>query len=135
DFGKPHLKDGKYISITHSREFTGIIVSDDRPVGIDIEKQREKILRIAHKFTTLEEYHTLANEEALIRKLNIVWCAKESIYKLYGKKGLLFLENINVQDFDFDTEKTTAQVRFDGKTSTFEINFLEFEGFSAAVAL
>lgn len=135
DFGKPHLKDGKYISITHSREFTGIIVSDDRPVGIDIEKQREKILRIAHKFTPLEEYHTLANEEALIRKLTIVWCAKESIYKLYGKKGLLFLENINVQDFDFDTEKTTAQVRFDGKTSTFEINFLEFEGFSAAVAL
>lgn len=135
DYGKPHLKDGKYISITHSREFTGIIVSDDRPVGIDIEKQREKILRIAHKFTPLEEYHTLANEEALIRKLTIVWCAKESVYKLYGKKGLLFLEHINVHDFNFEEEHTTAKVRCDGKTSSFEIKFLEFEGFSAAVAL
>ena len=54
-FGKPHLKDGKFISITHSFTFTGIILSDNLPVGIDIEKQREKILKIAHKFTSLEE--------------------------------------------------------------------------------
>ena len=67
EFGKPHLKDGKYISITHSFTFTGIIISD-RPVGIDIEKQRDKILRIAHKFTPIQEYHTLANDEAKIRK-------------------------------------------------------------------
>lgn len=72
--GKPHLTDNKFISITHSFEFTGIIVSQ-HPIGIDIEKQREKILKIAHKFTPLEEYHTLANEEALIRKLTIVWGA------------------------------------------------------------
>ena len=42
DFGKPYLKDGKHISITHSYEFSGIIISNN-PVGIDIEKQREKI--------------------------------------------------------------------------------------------
>ena len=43
-FGKPHLKDDKHISITHSYNFTAIIVSDIE-VGIDIEKQREKILK------------------------------------------------------------------------------------------
>ena len=42
DNGKPHLKDGKHISITHSFTFSGVIVSD-KEVGIDIEKQREKI--------------------------------------------------------------------------------------------
>src|SRR5690606_15534365 len=46
--GKPHLKDGKHISITHSYTFSGIIVSDQE-VGIDIEKQRDKITVIAHK--------------------------------------------------------------------------------------
>ena len=51
--GKPHLKDGTHISITHSFEFTGIIISKKEKVGIDIEKQRDKIIRIAHKFTTL----------------------------------------------------------------------------------
>jgi phosphopantetheinyl transferase len=39
DYGKPHLKDGKYISITHSFIFTGIIISEEVPVGIDIEKK------------------------------------------------------------------------------------------------
>ncbi|HSM64453.1 MAG TPA: 4'-phosphopantetheinyl transferase superfamily protein, partial [Gillisia sp.] len=96
--GKPHLKDGKCISITHSFNFTAIIVSEDE-VGIDIEKQRDKILKIAEKFTPLEEYHTLANEEALIRKLTIVWGAKESIYKLYAQPGLGFLQHINIADF------------------------------------
>lgn len=135
EFGKPHLNDKKYISITHSHEFTGIIISEEKPVGIDIEKQRDKILRIAHKFTPLEEYHTLANEEALIRKLTIVWCAKESIYKLYGKRGLLFLQHINVRDFDFDAEKTTAKVSCDGSVSEYQVQFWEFEGFTMAVAV
>lgn len=134
DYGKPYLNNGKGISITHSHQFTGIILSDDKRVGIDIEKQREKVLRIAHKFTPLKEYHTLANEEALIRKLTIVWCAKESLYKLYGKKGLMFLENINVEDFDFDDGKTTAVVSFEGEVSEYQIKFIEFEGFTCAWA-
>ena len=51
--GKPHLKDGKHISITHSFTFSGVIVSDAE-VGIDIEKQRDKIAIIAHKFIDYE---------------------------------------------------------------------------------
>lgn len=129
ELGKPHLRDGKNISITHSFNFTGIIVSDEK-VGIDIEKQREKILRIANKFTPLREYHTLANEEALIRKLTIVWGAKESVYKMYAEPGLGFLQHINVTDFDFDDAKTTAKVLFKGRKSFYEMKFLEFEGFT-----
>ena len=54
--GKPHLTDDKHISITHSFVFSAIIISDQE-VGIDIEKQSaRKYLRIAHKFTPLEEY-------------------------------------------------------------------------------
>ena len=133
DFGKPHLKDDQYISITHSFNFTAIIVSNN-DVGIDIEKQRNKILKIANKFTPLEEYHTLANEEALIRKLTIVWGAKESVYKLYAQPGLAFLQHINVTDFDFDDAKTTAKVTFRGKESWYNIDFLEFEDFTCVYA-
>ena len=133
DLGKPNLKDGKHISITHSYNFSGIILSDE-PVGIDIEKQRDKILKIARKFTPIEEYRTLANDEAVMRKLTIVWCAKESIYKLYSKAGLGFLEHINVRDFDFEGYKTTAEVNFDDRTSEYAIDFLEFEGFTCGYA-
>src|SRR5690606_15761078 len=57
--GKPLLKDGKHISITHSFNFSGVVISDDM-VGIDIEKQRSKIAVIAHKFIGYErsEDHT-----------------------------------------------------------------------------
>ncbi|MFT6960153.1 MAG: 4'-phosphopantetheinyl transferase [Polaribacter sp.] len=134
EFGKPHLKNGKFISITHSFTFTGIIVSDDLHVGIDIEKQRDKILKIAHKFTPFEEYKTIANAAALISKLTIVWGAKESLYKIFGKKKLLFLHHIYIEDFKFADEKTTGVIRYNGKEASYKIQFLEFEEFTCVYA-
>jgi phosphopantetheinyl transferase len=134
EFGKPHLENGKFISITHSFTFTAIIVSDKFHVGIDIEKQREKILKIAHKFTPFEEYKTIANVDALISKLTIVWGAKESLYKIYGKKKLLFLHHIYIEDFKFAHEKTTGEIRYNGENTAYNISFLEFEGFTCVFA-
>lgn len=133
--GKPHLKDGKHISITHSYNFSGIIVSDSIPVGIDIEKQRDKILRIAHKFTPLREYNTIANHEALIRKITIVWGGKESIYKVYAQEGLSFLKHIDINDFSMEIPKTTGIVYYGKETATYSLDFLEFEGFTCVYAL
>jgi phosphopantetheinyl transferase len=134
EFGKPHLKNGKHISITHSFTFSGIIISDDIPVGIDIEMQRDKILKIAHKFTPFQEYKTIANHSALVSKLTIVWGAKEALYKIYGKKKLLFLENIYVEDFLFEDEKTTGSINYDGIRSLYQVHFLEFDGFTCVYA-
>lgn len=134
EFGKPHLDNNRFISITHSFNFTAIIYSTESEVGIDIEKQRDKILKIAHKFTPFEEYKTIANHDALISKLTIVWGAKESLYKIYGKKKLLFLHHIYVADFKFADKKTTGEIRFDGEISSYEVHFLEFEGFTCVFA-
>ena len=135
EWGKPHLRDGNHISITHSHEFTGIIVSQSKEVGIDIEKQREKILRIASKFTPLEEYKTIANTDALIRKLTIVWGAKESLFKIYAKQGLSFLHHIEVKDFSFEDRGTTAEILFHGDSSRYLVSFTEFEGFTCVYAM
>jgi 4'-phosphopantetheinyl transferase len=132
--GKPNLKDGKQISITHSFEFSGIIVSDKK-VGIDIEKQRDKILKIANKFTPLREYRTLANDDAVIRKLTIVWGAKEAIYKLYSEKGVSFLQHIDIKDFAFESGKTTGDIIYQGTRKSYKIWFLEFEGFTCVYAM
>ncbi len=132
--GKPHLRDDKHISITHSFNFSAIIISDIE-VGIDIEKQRNKILKIAHKFTPIEEYRTIANEDALMRKLTIVWCAKESLYKSFAEKGVSFLEHIYVEEFMLDDGKTTATVTYGQKEEKFNVDYLEFEGFTCAYAL
>lgn len=50
--GKPHLKTGEKISITHSFNFAAVIISDVE-VGIDIEKNRDKIKIIQNKFVNL----------------------------------------------------------------------------------
>lgn len=134
EIGKPHLTDGTKISITHSHQFTAIILGTGVDVGIDIEKQRDKILRIAHKFTPIREYRTLANSEALVRKLTMVWGAKESLYKIYGQKGLSFLQHIVVSDFELEALKTTAEIRCQGKIGQYMVHFLEFEGFTCAYA-
>lgn len=135
DNGKPHLKDGAHISITHSFEFTGIIVSDDMEVGIDIEKKRDKIMRIARKFTPLNEYRTLANEEALIRKLTMVWGAKESLYKIMACPGLSFLNHIHIDDFEMEHGGSSGSVFYKGARTGFDLKFLEFEDYVCAYAL
>lgn len=133
--GKPHLRDGNFISITHSFTFTGIILSKTKQVGIDIEKQRNKIIRIAHKFTTVDDYKNINSENELIRKLTIVWGAKESLYKIYAQEGLSFLNHIYVDDFALEDTRTTATINYKNKKSTYRIHFLEFEGFMCTYAL
>ena len=135
EIGKPHLKDGKYISITHSGPFTGIVLSNDIEVGIDIEQQRPKIIRIAHKFTPLEEYRTLANTDALIRKLTVVWGVKESLYKIYGTPGVSFLDHIDVRDFDLGQTELAASLHFKGQKSEYCCEYQEFEGYTCVYAL
>ncbi len=135
EFGKPYLKDGNHISITHSHDFTGIIVSHESEVGIDIEMQRDKILKIAYKFTPIEEYKTLANTDAIIRKLTIVWGAKEALYKIYAQKGLSFLQHIDVKEFDLEDTGTRAEILFHGKDTYYSVGFLEFEGYACVYAV
>ena len=135
EFGKPHLKDKNYLSISHSFTFTAIIISEKKPVGIDVEKQRDKIVKIAHKFTPIEEYNTIANHEALVSKLSVVWGAKESLYKIYGKKKLRFLHHIYIEDFSFIDTKTTGVIKYKGHVSTHNIHFFEFDGFTCVYAI
>jgi phosphopantetheinyl transferase len=131
--GKPHLKDGMHVSISHSFHFTAVIVSN-RKVGVDVEKQRDKIKYIAPKFTPIEEYESLGQED-LIKKLTIVWGAKESIYKLFGKQGLLFLHDIYVYDFDFKASTTYANVNYKGLKKDYLLKFFEIEDFICVYAI
>ena len=131
--GKPHLKDELNISITHSFIFSAIILSDTK-VGIDVEKKRDKILRIAHKFTSVKNFDK-SSLTIKIRKLTAIWCAKESLYKSFNSVGLSFLNHIHVEDFGLDQKETTAIADFNNKTESYHVRFSEFEGFTCAYAL
>lgn len=134
DHGKPHLKDGKQISITHSFNFSAVIVSDTI-VGIDIEKQRNKITIIAHKFIDYEFDYLKENDNHYIKKLTTIWCVKESLYKLFATPGLSFKQHCLVIPFMICDEQTVAWIDYEDKKYRYNIHFLEFEGFSCAYAI
>lgn len=134
-FGKPHLHDGRHISITHSHQFSSIIVSDET-VGIDIELQREKIIRIADKFCD-SEFQYLNRSETLdyIKKLTVIWGAKEAIFKIRNEKGISFKDHIAVDSFELKQTETTASIHFGGLHKQFNIYFEEIENFTLVYAL
>jgi phosphopantetheinyl transferase len=134
EIGKPHLKDGKQISITHSFNFSAVIVSN-LTVGIDIEKQRPKISIIAHKFIDYEFDYLMDSDAHYINKLTIIWCVKESLYKLFCTPGLSFKQHCLVIPFAMNDDETIAWIDYENKKHRYHINFLEFEGFTCAYAI
>ena len=132
--GKPHLKDGKHISITHSFEFSAVAVSEGI-IGIDIEKQREKIAVIAHKFVEYEFEYLKEEDTEYVRKITVIWCAKESLYKLFATPGLSFLQHCLVLPFTFQEDETVSWIDFEGQKQRFNVHYIEFEGFTCAYAI
>jgi 4'-phosphopantetheinyl transferase len=97
-FGKPHLAGSDlHISITHSSHFVAAIISPNA-VGIDIQDVTPRLDRIAwrvmneNKLQQLDKTHRLDH-------LHTYWCAKESLYKAYGWRGLDFRKNIVIEPF------------------------------------
>jgi len=133
NYGKPLLKDGMHISITHSYNFSAIIVSSSE-VGIDIEKNREKITNIQDKFVNTE-YDSLSDED-LVKQLTVVWGAKESMYKIYPHGGLSFKNHIAINPFLFADRKSEGRVQFEDWYRKYTIYFDFFrEGFTLVYAL
>ena len=129
EHGKPKLSDGVEISITHSGEYAAIILSA-KPVGIDIEKQRDKIEYIADKFISLKENEYLIHTTERIRALTIIWGAKESMYKLYGQKGVSFKQHMDVAPFDASVPQTKASINYKEVITFYEVHAFEFNGFT-----
>lgn len=133
--GKPHLRDGSFISITHSFEYAGIIVSS-KNVGIDIEMQREKIVRIAGKFCNVGELEGLSGVlSERIRELTVIWGAKEAMYKMCNSRSLSFKNDMEVMPFNLSDKSGFSVVRSNcGFKSDFSFWFLEHQGFTIVYA-
>ncbi|WP_340199675.1 4'-phosphopantetheinyl transferase family protein [Ascidiimonas sp. W6] len=131
--GKPHLSDGKHISITHSFIFSAIIISETDEVGIDIELIRDKIQRIGHKFVNYE--YNYLNEKALTQKLSIIWCIKESLYKAFATKGVSFKDHIKVLPFDVSEDEAIAWVLYEGKYAKYKANYFSINGYMCSYAI
>jgi len=127
EFGKPYFDCHNHISITHSYHFAAIIISHET-VGIDMELQREKISKIADKFVDTEfEYLNPNVCEEYIKKLTVIWGAKEAIFKIRNEKGISFKDHIRVGDFSLDEKQTRASLHFDDLIKDFNVHYEEIK--------
>lgn len=123
EFGKPHLKDGKHISVSHSFDFAAIALSDEN-IGIDIEQIKEKVLRIAPRF--METWH-LDNltETDQMKKATVIWGTKEAIFKIKNEAGISFPDHIFEKPFSLADKKCEAALHFNSYVENFNISFEE----------
>ncbi len=129
-FGKPHLKDNKKISISHSNEFACIIISN-RNVGIDIELKGEKILN--NILLLFKEDFILSfkgNKEDKVTLTTISWGIKEALFKLIPENDISFKDNISIQPFEIAQQTAIAEVQINNKTKSFKMYFEGIENYT-----
>ena len=107
DNGKPHLLNNKFISISHSFDYCGVIVSDVK-VGIDIEKFRSKILNISKKFVSESDLALI--KVSSVENITKVWSIKEAVYKAFGHNKIDFKKNIIIKSVNKEFNKATVLI-------------------------
>lgn len=93
--GAPLIQSEGYISISHAESVVGLAFCKHFPVGLDLEPFRSKVLRVAHKFLSEEEKQCFDTQS--IFDMIKVWSAKEALYKLAERKGIIFSDELLVK--------------------------------------
>lgn len=124
--GKPYLVNiDSQISLSHSYDYAAVLISKTCAVGVDIELIKHKIKTIKHKFLSdveLAQKQIGDNTDGLY----VCWCAKEAIYKWYGKKGLEFRQHIHMKSFKLKSEGSlTAIVELPTGTRELTVNYFK----------
>ena len=84
------------ISVSHCRDMVAVALSD-RVCGVDMERLDRDFMKAAPRFLSARE-RTLSEDKRLAAA---VWCAKECLYKMYGRRGMDLLRDLAVGSVDF----------------------------------
>lgn len=94
--GKPYFPEDKaHLSISHTKGYVSVIISETNEVGIDIEKISERIHKVAHKFVRDDEFvpeDTTRKKYALL----LIWSAKEVMFKCMNAEAVDFREHMYI---------------------------------------
>lgn len=103
EFNKPHLiLDNAHISLSHTPPYVVAILDVKSYCGIDVEGFRPKLVPLSSKFLSQPELEIAHGD---VEILAILWGAKEALYKLHGRKSLIFKDNLIVRDFEYSDDR------------------------------
>ncbi|MFZ4862702.1 4'-phosphopantetheinyl transferase family protein [Sphingobacterium sp. Mn56C] len=134
--GKPYLPDYPYkISLTHSFDYAGVMLSQQGECGIDLEIVKDKVVRIKEKFLKPQELDFIQGENE-IPQLYACWCAKEAVYKLQGNKGVSFLDDMTIAPFVYKPQGVMTLLLTKGaKKQTFQVYYEAFQNYMLGFAV
>ncbi|CAG5071242.1 hypothetical protein DYBT9623_03374 [Dyadobacter sp. CECT 9623] len=120
------------ISITHTFEYVAVAINPFAAVGIDMEKSDPKLQRTANKYLSASEFEHAKDE---LPNLSIYWCAKEALYKMYGKKKISFKDSIYIHPFSVDNQIVSGKLTDEDLILDSRIHVRWFDGHCLAIAL
>lgn len=125
--GKPMLKNGRWISVSHCGELAGLVICD-HPVGLDIQGVDEKLERIAAKFCHPKELERYRSHNQPLDYLTIVWSIKEAIFKFFGEQ-VTFAEDAISRPFHISAHELKVDYNGAHGKMTFELQHIEMRGY------
>ena len=131
--GAPYLTDGRYISISHTKNKAAVVIAL-KPVGIDLEYYQNKIKKKAPRFIHQNE---ISDPQKLndIKYLTQIWTAKEALYKIFRKKGIQFKSQLKVNKFHREKSNDgLGTIFYNGKTYKYSLHFRYFSNFCLTLA-
>lgn len=130
--GQPYLSDHSFhISYSHSNMYSGAIASPVYPVSMDLEDlSKERNLRTRFLFMHPDELDWFDSATDM-RAFFLIWSAKETLYKIYTKRGIVFKENLlinqerqNIEDYG----TVSGVLKADGFEKVYTIYYKFFPG-------
>jgi len=116
--GKPFLiNNSAQISISHSFPMASVMINLNKSCGIDLERPRQALYKVQPKFL-----HKTENQfKDQLDKLCAIWCAKEVLFKIHGRKKLSLKDEMKV-NFE-SSDRITGSILKDGFEQEVEIHF------------
>ncbi len=123
--GKPHLHHVPgHVSLAHTAGWATAVWHQTRPVGLDVEPIRAQHIRVVPRVLSASEQADAGGQPA---RLAVYWCAKEALYKLYGKGQLTFREHLHIDPFPTGATYLTGHVRLPHHQQTLALHCLYVE--------
>ena len=92
------------VSLSHSGVWVAAVVAQSGRAGVDIELIRDKAQRLAGKFLSAEEAAAALAASAAAptqapTHYTLLWSAKETLYKLVARRGIIFNQQLRLLPF------------------------------------
>ncbi len=128
--GAPFFKDQEMqIGISHTKGFAGVALAPFR-TSLDMEKASPKIERVCRRFVNEAEKQYIPHENR-IEYYNLIWCAKETLFKLLDRRDVVFKENLNIKPLVMEKKGTIiADVMFPDLKSEVTLGYEVTPGFT-----